>query len=235
MAKEDQAKSNTAVMIAVITGLFALCGTIVTVIGGPIVLKMLENEPTPAVSTAIVITAPPAFTPNQLLASQPPATAASTAIPATIALPCTGLGLYKNTLFGFEVCYPADGKLATSRNDSARVDMPIISGTDLKQNYLEIEAITNRTPCVNSEYLAFPRAYQSTPTVQNFNGIEFLVRRSMADVIGPGQGARSYSTVKGNICVSLTFKWEGITESKYTPPLTMELERIVETFQWITP
>lgn len=66
---ESASKSKTAIWIAVITGIFTLLGTIITVIGGPIIQQRLSSTPTQGVAavtpdtpTATLI--PPTNTPT---------------------------------------------------------------------------------------------------------------------------------------------------------------------------
>jgi hypothetical protein len=72
MAQSNDNKSNTVILVALITGVCALCGTIVTAIGAPITLKLLNN---------------PTITSTHSIPSDLPIT--STSVPAVIVVTAT--------------------------------------------------------------------------------------------------------------------------------------------------
>ena len=70
MSGNPESKSNATIIIAIITGIFALCGTILTVIAAPIIMKMLEETPTAIVIIATTIP-PPFLSTNTSFVQQP--------------------------------------------------------------------------------------------------------------------------------------------------------------------
>ncbi len=52
--KEDNTKSKAIIWVAIIGGFFTLCGTVVTVIGVPIVQRLVQDTPTPVQSIMVV-------------------------------------------------------------------------------------------------------------------------------------------------------------------------------------
>ena len=153
-----------------------------------------------AVPTSTPISAfTPTSTPVPLVPSDtlPPPTAivptgTSTPVPANV---------YLNSRYGFKFLLPANSSLAVLSDNRARVTLPVASGTNLVEKYLEVVVVDGLSPCHATSFTN-PATSSSNTSI---NGIAFLVETGTDSALGNVYAWMTYSTSYNNACVSMNF------------------------------
>lgn len=144
--------------------------------------------------------------------------------------------------YGFEVEYPPDAVLLDETDISARVDLPVVPGTNLSEKYLQIDVTENAEGC--SSPLAAGYAPGMIPTEEVLrNDVVFLIESGSDAGAGNYYDWTAYSTSQNGTCVSLSFVLHSTQRLNYpTPPPEFDVEEesqvfeeIVSTFRWLTP
>jgi hypothetical protein len=143
---------------------------------------------------------------------------------------------FTNLIYGFAFKYPPQGVIADGRTDGfARIDLPFVLGTNLREKYVEVIVQENVNPCQS------PLQSQFSEMI-TINGISFL-KQSGADAgVGHLHQWVAYSTLRDNICVSLDFILHSLNPDNFsTPPPEFDFtaesavfEQIVSTYTWLT-
>jgi hypothetical protein len=125
-----------------------------------------------------------------------------------------------NSRYGFEVAYSAHSEVVPGGNDNlTRIDLPIMTGTNLREKYVHVVATENLDPCKSS--LPAP---QSSETV-TYNGVSFLKQTGGTSVAGHTYKWTAYSTPRGPVCVSLDFVLHSIDPRESdVPPMQLYSE-----------
>ena len=144
-----------------------------------------------------------------------------------------------NSTYRFLFKYPMEGQiLAGGTDNSTRIDLPFVPGTNLSQKYLQMTVVENADPCRSP--LASSSIPQTSETVV-INGITFLKETGEDGTAGHINKWTAYSTTRGNACVSLDFVLRAANPGVFTtpPPLYNEeaesvvFGQIVSTYQWL--
>jgi murein DD-endopeptidase MepM/ murein hydrolase activator NlpD len=235
----NKATTNGAAFTFNVTGLQAGQTTIeckARVSRGDNVLTEIESI---SANVTVTGTAPPPAstpTPTESSTSEVPPTPTFTATPT---LPANDWLTFVNSTYGFEFKYPPQGVIADGRTDnSARIDLPFASGTNLSQKYLEVIVIENADPCRSP--LATSSMLETSETVV-INGISFLKETGQDGTAGHINKWTAYSTSRDNACVSLDFILRAANPGVFTtpPPLYDEAAesaifgQIVSTYAWL--
>ena len=176
------------------------------------------STPTPTSTTA-----PGTPTPTTAAATATPTTAPATATPTPVPVTPTptsfssGWQLYSNTKYAFAFQIPPSSSIASQSDTSGRVNLPFTPGTNLGEKYLEVRVVEGASVCKG------PYSNPNDPglSTQNvtINGIPFLKEASTGNALSNIYDWTSYSTVKGNACVSLTFILHSTNPGVFqTPP-----------------
>jgi hypothetical protein len=158
-------------------------------------------NPSSVTTTPVLPSATPTLTP----AVTPTATtAASTQAPTATA---TGTGTstsnwntYQDVKFGFSFQFPPGSSVSGQTDNSGRVTLPITSGTNLFEKYIDISVVEDAPTCQSSH--AVPGSPSTTVTI---NGTPFLQQTGSEGAAGSIYDWVGYSTFKGTDCVSLNF------------------------------
>ena len=120
---------------------------------------------------------------------------------------------YQNSKYGFAFKFPP-GSIITSQTDSeGRIFMPIASGTNLVEKYLDVTVAENADPCKT------PANGVSTSENVSINGFSFLKETGTGVAAGNIYDWVAYSTTDDNACISLTFVLHSAALDNYaTPP-----------------
>ena len=120
---------------------------------------------------------------------------------------------YQNGKYGFNFKFPP-GSIITSQTDTAgRIFMPITSGTNLVEKFLDITVVENADPCKT------PTNGVATSENVSLNSISFLKETGSGVAAGNIYDWVAYSTTKDNACISLTFVLHSADLGSYaTPP-----------------
>ncbi len=183
----------------------------------------------PPVTPTVMPTATPTFMPT------PTVTATSTATPTPT--PFTGDWLlYTNSHYGFTLMYPPRLEDLPSQDPNyARIDLPFRHDTNLVEKYLEVIVAENLSVCKS------PLGSQSSEMV-TINGIPFLKETGAEGAAGNLYQWVAYSTLRGNVCVSLDFVLHSLNPGNFptpAPPVFDEAAEsavfgtIVSTFTWL--
>ena len=230
--------------------------TAIDFIPGSLNILASTSTPTPGASpTAPVETPLPTFTqspePNTPTATPvetgnsptPSLTpGGSTATPTWTATPTIPVGewlVFTNNTYRFQFLYPPQGQIIPGGTDnSTRINLPFVPGTNLSEKYLQVTVVENANPCRSP--LATSSIPQTSETVV-INGITFLKETGEDGTAGHINKWTAYSTMRGNACVSLDFVLRAANPGVFTtpPPLydeaaeSLVFGQIVSTYQWL--
>lgn len=148
--------------------------------------------------------------------------------------------VFANSKYGFQFLYPNQSQIEAGRTDNyARIDLPFVQGTNLGHKYLEINVAENANPCRSP--VAASSIVNSSGTV-TFNGLTFLKEIGGDAAAGNLYQFIAYSTLKNNVCVSLSFVLHSLNPGNFqTPPPVFDyaaetavFEQIVSTYTWLS-
>lgn len=164
----------------------------------------------------------------------------STATPTATPLPPGGDWLtFTNSTYGFEFKYPPQGVIAPDGTDNfARIDLPFVEETNLRDKYLEVVVVEDLDNCRSP--LASSSMLESSEFVE-INGLTFLKQSGGDGGAGHLYQWVAYSTRRDNACVSLDFILHSLNPGNFpTPPPVFDyaaesavFEQIVSTFAWL--
>jgi heat shock protein HslJ len=142
--------------------------------------------------------------------------------------------------YGFEVQYPPEGTLVDQAAQSARIDLPFTSGTNLSEKYLEITVEETGETCTSPLAQGYEPGTIPAEPVQ-LNDLEFVKETGHEGAAGSIYEWVAYSTGKDGLCISLGFILHSSNPDVFsTPPPLFDseaesevFEQIVSTFQWL--
>ena len=147
---------------------------------------------------------------------------------------------FTNLTYGFEFKYPPGGQIVAEDMDTyARIDLPFVQGTNLREKYLEVIVAENANPCRSP--LASSSMLETSETVV-INGITFLKETGGDGGAGHLHQWIAYSTSRNGACVSLDFVLHSLNAGNFpTPPPIFDYAaesavfgQIVGTYMWLT-
>ena len=153
--------------------------------------------------------------------------------------PATDWLVFTNNTYGFRFRYPQGGQIAEGGTDnSTRIDLPRVPGTNLSQKYLQMTVVEDLSLCRSP--LASSSIPQTSETVV-INGISFLKETGEDGTAGHINKWTAYSTKRDNDCVSLDFVLRAANPGVFTtpPPLydeaaeSLVFGQIVSTYEWL--
>ncbi|HEU4744467.1 MAG TPA: carboxypeptidase regulatory-like domain-containing protein, partial [Anaerolineales bacterium] len=153
--------------------------------------------------------------------------------------PATDWLVFTNNTYGFRFRYPQGGQIVEGGNDnSTRINLPFVPGTNLSQKYLQMTVVEDVNPCRSP--LASSSIPQTSETVV-INGISFLKETGEDGTAGHINKWTAYSTKRDNDCVSLDFVLRAANPGVFTtpPPLydeaaeSLVFRQIVDTYEWL--
>ncbi|MGD0612382.1 MAG: hypothetical protein ABSB41_12790 [Anaerolineales bacterium] len=156
---------------------------------------------------------------------------------------CTfsGWPTYSNTAYGFQLQYPPGGSIAAGATDtSVRIQLPITSGTNLAEKYLDIDVQVGAPTCESPLAAGYAPGI-ITPVSMTINGLPWVKENASEGAAGSLFDWTAYSTVSGKVCVILTFVLHSHNPEMFaTPPPTFDYPAesgvfilIVDTFKWL--
>jgi hypothetical protein len=153
--------------------------------------------------------------------------------------PATDWLVFTNNTYGFRFRYPQGGQIVAGGTDnSTRIDLPRVPGTNLSQKYLQMTVVEDLNPCRSP--LASSSIPQTSETVV-INGISFLKETGEDGTAGHINKWTAYSTTRDNDCVSLDFVLRAANPGMFAtpPPLydeaaeSLVFGQIVSTYEWL--
>ncbi len=177
-------------------------------------------------------------TPTSEVTSTPTPAVSTTPASPTPTIPAGWL-VFTNNTYGFRFLYPPGSQIVPGGTDnSTRISLPFVPGTNLSEKYLQMTVVENANPCRSP--LATSSIPQTSETVV-INGITFLKETGEDGTAGHINKWTAYSTVRGIVCVSLDFVLRAANPGVFpTPPPVYDeaaeslvFGQIVSTFQWL--
>jgi len=146
---------------------------------------------------------------------------------------------YTNAKYQFHFQYPPDAQPSDLQDNSVRMDLPFVPGTNLGEKYLQMVAVEGSTSCsgLTTEH---PPATSQQVTI---NGIVFTRQTGTDQGMSQLYQWTNYFTVKGNVCVSMGFLLHSAVPGVLptdTPQFNFDAEsllfgQMMSTFMWDNP
>jgi hypothetical protein len=165
---------------------------------------------------------------------------AGTPVPGmTVTIP-PGWHCYQNTLYAFEVCYPADALLSDETADHVRINLMYAYGTNLHGKWMDVDGRTTPPACGSPQASGYDPSAIGTEH-QALAGFDFLVQSGEEGAAGSIYHWIGYSTERGGVCASMTGVLHAVEPGNYpTPPPLYDdaaeravFVQIVNTFRWL--
>ena len=147
---------------------------------------------------------------------------------------------YTNSTYGFQFKYPPQSELFFETTNGVLIRMPIASGTNLIEKYLQMSVNENVNPC-QSPLSSISPPGSPTETVV-FNGIPFF--KQVGGDAGAGHHHEwvGYSTLKNNACISMDFVLHSLGAGAFEPPVpefdkaaeSVVFAQVMGTFTWLS-
>ncbi len=227
MLERRRLGGTTASAIATCALILAGCSVNVPATSG---LTPTWGSPNPAAQSA----------PTRPLVPSGTARPSETAVQPFSFIPGWSVYIHETPAFAFQ--YPPDSHFLGTNEGATRLDLPILSGTNLVEKYLDIDVGPAAGACTSPA----ARGFASSQLIQQevvINGIP------LEKVSGGDAGAGNfyefdaYTVTRGSSCVSLTFVLHSTNRLNYpTPPPQFDkhaeaavYDEILSTFHWASP
>lgn len=169
----------------------------------------------------------------------PPPTPTATLPPMS---PTDQWNIYRNYNFGFELRYPPGSNLAINLPDTARIELPFESGTNLVEKTLEIHAQEYLGRCLSPLMESLPPEALTLETLV-IDPLTFEVDSSSEGAAGSRYDWVAYAVHDDDTCVTLDFVLHSSNPDNFpSPPASFNAEvekqlftQIVQTFVWLAP
>jgi len=162
-------------------------------------------------------------------------------VPTAIPTPGADWLPYTDNAYGFRLQYPPGGTIVAPATDTfARVLLPILPGTNLMQEYLDIAVQLGAASC-QSNLDAYSNGSGTRANVV-LGGLTWVQQSASEPAGGESEDFTSLSTSSGSVCVSLNFALQSNYggSSATTPPVdnlgaeSQSLLPMVASFQWLS-
>lgn len=140
---------------------------------------------------------------------------------------------YTNSRYGFMFGYP--GQIVAGNTDNyARINLPFVQGTNLREKYLEVSVAEDLAVCES----ALPSRSADTVII---SGLPFLVEFGDEGAAGNFYEWVSFSTSRNNVCVTLDFIMHSLNAGNFATPIpeydpdaeSAVFGQIVSTYAWL--
>jgi hypothetical protein len=148
--------------------------------------------------------------------------------------------VYHNQQYAFEIKYPQGGVLVDERPDGSHINLPFEPGTNLREEYLQIDIQEGPTQCQSPIASGYsPDALEQAQV--EVGGNSFQRESGSEGAAGNFYDWIAYSTTRGDICLSLTFVLHSLDPYNFETPLaefdlqseSQSFNKIVATFEWL--
>ena len=119
---------------------------------------------------------------------------------------------YQNVKYGFNFKFPPGSAISSQSDTSGRIYLPIISGTNLIEKYIDVTAVEGANPC------QAPTGNPATSQNVTINNRTFLKETGSGVATGNIYDWVAYSLTNNNACISLTFVLHSGELGNYTTP-----------------
>jgi hypothetical protein len=147
---------------------------------------------------------------------------------------------YCDTRYGFGFRYPTVGDDSYAGN--GRVYLPYLLGTNLHEKYIDVTVLEGAATCESPNAGGYTPGSIPAESIR-FNGTTFIKQTGSDAGAGNYHEWVDYSTMKGSLCVSMSFVLHWVNAMNYdTPPPEFDeaaesavFPTIMSTFYWFTP
>ena len=108
--------------------------------------------------------------------------------------------IYKSEEFGFEIKYPQKAEIISEKENEIRINLPIISENYVSEKYLLINLKYTDKECLNPMSTRIEKTEEVT-----ISDTDFIKETGGGAAAGSVYYSESYSTLKNNWCLSLSF------------------------------
>jgi hypothetical protein len=120
----------------------------------------------------------------------------------------------------------------SASDNGGRVNLPFTAGTNLTSKYVDVQIVEGANPCQR------PAGGATSSRNVTINGIQFLEEIGSEGAAGSIYDWTSYSTLRNNACINLTFVLR--SSNMPTPPPIFDktaestvFSTIIGTFNWL--
>ena len=150
---------------------------------------------------------------------------------------------YTNATYQFLFKYPTGSTLGTDTPTSARIQLPIVPGTNLVEKFLDVSVSPGAMPCLSPYGSGYTPPGSLVTGTSTISGVYWVIESASEGAMGSIYDWTAYSTSNGDTCVSLTFVLHSHHADAYPTPLpefdsaaeTLVFQLIVSTFKWLIP
>ncbi len=141
--------------------------------------------------------------------------------------------------YNFKFTLPTGATIASQTDNAGRVDLPISSGTNLHEKYVQVSVVEGLNPCVSSDI----GGGASSSANVTINNIQFLQQTGSQGAAGNIYDLVAYSTTHNNACIIVEFVLHSVQPSNFpTPPPVFDknaesavFTTIINSYNLITP
>jgi hypothetical protein len=166
----------------------------------------------PGTVTPTVTTTPATATTTPATATTTPATATTSPTATSTQSTTANWNTYQNATYGFNFKFPPGSVISSQTDTAGRIFLPITSGTNLIEKYIDVTAVEGADPCDS------PAGNPATSGNVTINGRTFLKETGTGVATGNIFDWVAYSLTNNNACVSLTFVLHSGELGNYTTP-----------------
>lgn len=148
---------------------------------------------------------------------------------------------YKNLKYGFRVKHPPHGEITENSEDRFHIDLPVPTGTDLRDKRLTIEC-SDRNDCNNIlENELSPSGFPYPTQRVKINDKIFMRQTRLSSAMGKGIEEIVYSIARNHLCIAITFLIVVVDYTNYYPNLINRIDinaekevvhLVLKTFEW---
>lgn len=147
--------------------------------------------------------------------------------------------VYANKKYGFSVSYPMESNVSQENENFVRIDLPILSGTNLQEKYL---VLSLRDDGILSSPLVNKLPYVDIPTNVDVFGLRLLKESGSDAGMNRLYERISYSTQRNNRVVTITLHLSSFCREMFLPALLTQVDFVAEkevllyvtsTFVWL--
>ncbi len=157
-------------------------------------------------------TVTPTVTTTPATATTTPATATTSPTATSTQSTTANWNTYQNATYGFSFKFPPGSVISSQTDTAGRIFLPITSGTNLIEKYIDVTAVEGANPCDS------PAGNPATSGNVTINGRTFLKETGTGVATGNIFDWVAYSLTNNNACVSLTFVLHSGELGNYTTP-----------------
>ncbi len=128
--------------------------------------------------------------------------------------PAPSAALYQNAKYNFKFTLPTGAAIASQADNTGRVNLPISSGTNLSEKYIQVNVVEGANPCVSPAV----GGTQNAPENVTLNNIQFVKLTGSEGAAGNIYDWVTYATTRNNACITLAFILHSVNPNNFPVP-----------------